>query len=268
MAQAGGPEVTAERAQTSGKYTLKSAGKGQYKVAPGENINFATAGAQAFLRFGSGAFVSGKLDKFTNRPKQPIELYEFEGCPFCRKVREVCSILDIDVLFYPCPQGGPNWRPKAQQESGKSQFPYMKDPNTGRSMLESDAIIKYLVTEYGDGVVPLTLNLGPLTTITAGLAMLPRAGRGSRYRPSKLPKEPIDLWGYEASPFVKQVREVLCELELPHVYHTVARNSPRRKELENKWQTFQVPYIEDPNTGIAMFETKEIISYLNDSYAV
>ena len=50
-------------------------------------LQFATAGAQAFLRFGSGAFVSGKLDKFTNRPKQPIELYEFEVCPSAALVR-------------------------------------------------------------------------------------------------------------------------------------------------------------------------------------
>ena len=30
----------------------------------------------------------------------------------------------------------------------------------------------------------------------------------------------------------------------------------------------QVPYIEDPNTGTAMFESNEIIKYLNDTYAV
>ena len=30
----------------------------------------------------------------------------------------------------------------------------------------------------------------------------------------------------------------------------------------------QVPYIEDPNTGTAMFESNEIITYLNKSYAV
>ncbi len=29
----------------------------------------------------------------------------------------------------------------------------------------------------------------------------------------------------------------------------------------------QVPYIEDPNTGTAMFESNEIIKYLNDTYA-
>ena len=30
----------------------------------------------------------------------------------------------------------------------------------------------------------------------------------------------------------------------------------------------QVPYIEDPNTGTAMFESTKIIQYLNDTYAV
>ncbi len=95
----------------------------------------------AFVRLGTAAFVSDNLKNFRNRPKKPIELYEFEGCPFCRKVlnsgtylpciapacfvahhetlsflllqvREACTLLDIDVLFYPCPKGGPTWRPK------------------------------------------------------------------------------------------------------------------------------------------------------------
>ena len=30
----------------------------------------------------------------------------------------------------------------------------------------------------------------------------------------------------------------------------------------------QVPYIEDPNTGTAMFESNKIIQYLNETYAV
>lgn len=38
------------------------------------------------------------------RPAQPIVLYEFEGCPFCRKVREAVAILDLDIEFRPCPQ--------------------------------------------------------------------------------------------------------------------------------------------------------------------
>ena len=30
------------------------------------------------------------------------------------QVREACTLLDIDVKFYPCPKGGPTWRPKVQ----------------------------------------------------------------------------------------------------------------------------------------------------------
>ena len=42
---------------------------------------------------------------FINRPQKLLELYEFEGCPFCRKVREAISVLDLDVTIYPCPKG-------------------------------------------------------------------------------------------------------------------------------------------------------------------
>lgn len=48
---------------------------------------------------------------------------------------------------------------QALQLSGKAQFPFMVDPNTGRSMLESDSIISYLWTTYGDGVVRLLPSL-------------------------------------------------------------------------------------------------------------
>jgi len=51
------------------------------------------------------------------------------GC--CAQVREALTLLDLDVLIYPCPKGGPTYRPKAQQMSGKAQFPFLVDPNTG-----------------------------------------------------------------------------------------------------------------------------------------
>ncbi|CAK9860894.1 unnamed protein product [Sphagnum jensenii] len=246
------------------------------------------------FRFGSGALVKGyKIEvypaaeisddtyaipfagrKFVEkanpgpRPEQPIEIYEFEGCPFCRKVREIVSILDIDALFYPCPKNGPTFRPKAIEMGGKKQFPYMVDPNTGTAMYESDDIIKYLVDKYGDGKVPLLLNLGMLTTITAGLALVGRGGKGSTYVPSKLPEKPIELWAYESSPFSKLAREALSELELPHVYHSCARGSAKRDILKQKTGIFQVPYLEDPNTGVKMFESADIVKYLRATYAI
>ncbi|CAI5956972.1 unnamed protein product [Closterium sp. NIES-64] len=140
------------------------------------------------------------------------------SCPFCRKVREMVSVLDLDVLFYPCPVDGPTYRPKAIEMGGKRQFPYMVDPNTGVSMYESDEIIKYLANTYGNGSIPLMLQLGPITSITAGLAGIGRMMKGSRYVPAKMPPQPLEVWAYEPSPFCKLVREALCELELPHIY--------------------------------------------------
>lgn len=201
-------------------------------------------------------------------PAKPIEIYEFEGCPFCRKVREIVTVLDLDVLFYPCPANGPQFRPKANAMGGKKQFPYMVDPNSGVAMYESDAIIKYLSNTYGDGTVPVMLSLGPITTITAGLALIGRMGKGSRYVPAKRPAKPLEVWAYESSPFCKLVREALSELELPHIYHSTGRGSPKREKFFREKGMFQVPYLEDPNTGVKMFESGDIVDYLYKAYAL
>lgn len=80
------------------------------------------------------------------------------------------NYLDLDVLFYPCPKDGPNFRPEAIKKGGKSMFPYMEDPNTETSMYESDDIIQYLANTYGDGTVPTQLKLGPVTVLACGLS--------------------------------------------------------------------------------------------------
>ncbi|KAK4396528.1 hypothetical protein Sango_1489400 [Sesamum angolense] len=224
---------------------------------PSDQYALGFAGNYQILVFSGQRSLGLKLketSKLGPRPEKPIEIYEFESCPFCRKVREIVSVLDLEVLYYPCPRNGPNFRPKVSQMGGKQQFPYMVDPNTGVSMYESDDIIKYLVDKYGDGNVPLLLSLGLLT--------------GSSYSPSKLPPKPLEVWAYEASPFCKVVREVLVELELPHILHSCARGSPKRQILYQRVGHFQVPYLEDPNTGVQMFESAEIVDYLRATYAL
>lgn len=265
----------------------------RFAVRPDKTWDIIGASLALIFRLGTGVFVNGysvsfvskdaippdqyslevagykvkETSKLGPRPEKPIEIYEFEGCPFCRKVREIVAVLDLDVLFYPCPKNGPNFRPKVAQMGGKQQFPYMVDPNTGTAMYESDDIIKYLVKKYGDGSIPFTLSLGLLTTLTEGFAMIGRMGKGSSYTPSKLPPKPLELWAYEGSPFCKIVREVLVELELPHIFRSCARGSPKRQILFEKAGHFQAPYIEDPNTGVQMFESAEIVEYLKVTYA-
>ncbi|XP_016184747.1 uncharacterized protein LOC107626388 [Arachis ipaensis] len=291
-------ETTSSSASTSVTFAappnFKPPEPKRFAVRPDKTAEVFGAVLPLLLRFATGVFVAGYSFSFVSkdeippnqyalevsgykvketgklgpRPEKPIEIYEFEGCPFCRKVREIVAILDLDILFYPCPRNGPNFRPKVAQMGGKQQFPYMVDPNTGVSMYESDDIIRYLVDKYGDGSVPITLSLGILTTLTAGLGLLARAGKGSTYTPAKLPPKPLVLWAYEGSPFCKLVREVIVELELPHLLINCARGSPKRQILYEKTGHFQAPFLEDPNTGIEMFESAEIIEYIKATYAL
>eukprot|EP01026_Neomeris_dumetosa_P072127 TRINITY_DN73304_c0_g1_i3.p2 TRINITY_DN73304_c0_g1~~TRINITY_DN73304_c0_g1_i3.p2 ORF type:complete len:235 (-),score=26.06 TRINITY_DN73304_c0_g1_i3:188-892(-) len=209
---------------------------------------------------------SSKVQNF-KRPKLPLKLYEFEGCPFCKKVREIISYLDLDVEMYPCPKGGQRFRSLVVEKAGKAQFPYLVDPNTGIEMFESDDIVRYLCKEYGDGKVPFASNLPlGLTLITLVFASMMRTSKGLLASPSRSPKQALVLYGYEGSPFTKLARERLCELEIPYLYKNVARGSPKRQALFEDWGKFSVPYIEDPNTKIAMFESVEIVKYLQATY--
>jgi glutaredoxin len=246
----------------------------KFFVEPSNLLNIAASSTSMVTRVGSGAFVDGYTVKivketeenakkyavldgevlkgyrveetttsvFDRRPAQMIELYEFEGCPFCRKVREAVAILDLDILFYPCPKGSTIYRPMVEKMGGKAQFPYMKDPNTGVSIYESDDIIQYMFDTYGpvDAKIPAALKGGLLTTLTCGVSLLPRRGRGSTKTESRQPKEPIVYWGYESSPFCKVVREKLVELEIPHIQKTCARGSPKRQDFLDRKGIFQV----------------------------
>src|SRR2546430_15620902 len=85
-------------------------------------FDLTTSLLSTFARFGHGAS-TGALGP---RPERLLELYEFEGCPFCRKVREALSVLDLDAVIYPCPKGGPRFRPEVEARGGKQQFPYLE----------------------------------------------------------------------------------------------------------------------------------------------
>ena len=150
----------------------------------------------------------------------------------------------------------------------------------------ADAIVAYLYATYLDGAAPSPLVApGPLASARASLASAARGGAdalgagadvtgalrrgtaGAFYaRPSVAVAKPLQLWAYEASPFCALARETLSALEIPYVSQPCARGSPRRTALQRRAGTFQVPYLEDPNTGVAMFESAEIVAYLRASY--
>lgn len=205
------------------------------------------------------------------RPAEPLVLYEFEGCPFCRKVREGLCMLDLVVDVRPCPKGGTRFRPEAARRSGKEQFPFLIDPNPAEGpleLLESADILRHVFRSYGQGRVPLVLRT-PLASATSSIATALRP-RGIRVRPSRAPAEPLELVGFEASPWCRRVREVLCELELPYRLTNVAKRSPSRPAFVAREGAGKmlVPWLHDPNTGASMYESADIAAYLEATYAL
>lgn len=226
-------------------------------------LDVASSYAVSILRLGAGSAATA----VGPRPAQRIELYEFEACPFCRKVREALTELDLEVLVLPCPKGGERFRARVAALGGKLQFPFLVDPNAGVALYESDAILAHLYDRYGVGGVPVAMRLGLATDLASIAAGGPRAVRGVTRRASRAPDRPLELWSFEASPYCRLVREVLCELELPYVLHSAGRGSAARAELERRAGRVQVPYLFDPNTGISMLESADIAAYLVREYA-
>ncbi|MFB6189949.1 MAG: glutathione S-transferase N-terminal domain-containing protein [Candidatus Nanohaloarchaea archaeon] len=79
-------------------------------------------------------------------PDQMLEVYQFEGCPFCSKVREKMNDLGLDFIARSV---DPDDRSRVEEVSGQTGVPVLKDPNRDVVMPESDDIIEYLEEHYG-----------------------------------------------------------------------------------------------------------------------
>lgn len=199
-------------------------------------------------------------------PEAPLELYEFESCPYCRKVREVLTELDIGYVARTTGRGSAN-RATVVDLGGKAQFPFLVDPNTGRQLYESEDIITYLSETYGAGRNVLSKALAPLNMLGATLAsaVRPFGGRAAAARTTQ-PEELLELWQFEASPFCRKVRETMVALDLDYQVHNVGKGGRRRKAFRALSGRMMVPYLVDPNTGEAMHESDDIIAYLHATY--
>ena len=228
-----------------------------------------------------------------NQPSKPLKLYEFEGSPFCRRVREVITMLNLDVEIYPCQKGGQKYRQIVKEKGGKKQFPFLIDENTGDQLYESQEIIHHLFKHYGKtGKTPKKFSHYPKLPYVSALASLANAARGvwinKKIVNRAAPEQLLELWSFEGSPYTRLVREVLTELEIPYILHNVAKerwqdigpanlrlkpgqymplpNGKREKVVEVMGRDIQVPYLVDPNTGMKMFESAKIVEYLKKQY--
>lgn len=261
-------------------------------VPEGQLLSAMSGAAALAFRMGTGVFVQGwtpglgapagkySLYNFRDtsstlascaRPAVPLRLYEYEPSPFCRKVREALAILDLNATILPCPRARSGFASELKELGGKMQVPYLVDPNSNTQMYESDDIINYLFDTYGPGkdAVPWTLK-GSFAFWTCAFASMARGLAGNnldpKARPDNMQMQPIEVWGYDGSPFVKPVRERLSALALPHLMINCARGSAHRDLLVAKKGRFQVPFIVDPNTGCELFESDQIVRYLDSVY--
>lgn len=245
--------------------------------------NIATSTLSTLLRMSNGI----RADAGRAQPALMLKLYDIEQCPYCRLVREVLTELDLDADIYPCPKQGERFRPELVARGGKAQFPYLIDPNTGVEMYESLDIIEYLFANYGGGSTPLKWRAGGLQTFGSMLAGMPRLSRGMRARPGALPNEPLELYSFESSPYARVVREELYLMEIPYRLRNCGRTQTaewllpsmrerldiplqseqaNRRALLDKEGRVSIPYLFDPNTNRGMFESADIVAYLQNTY--
>lgn len=247
-------------------------------------LNITTSTLASTYRFWRGTVAS----KSTIQPEQPLILFDQEGCSKCRLVREVLTELNLDVIIAPCPDNGQNIV-KLQSAFNGINPPMLVDPNSPDIAKGAEEIIHHLFSQY-KGTQPPKACLGKLKSdLTSKLATGMRLGAGIKAKPSQQPDLPLILYSFESSPFSRPVREKLCELELTYILINLGKQqfsdmgpanfhwsltaykplpNTKRDEFFKQHGNVQVPYLVDPNTCTEMFESKDILRYLEGTYGV
>jgi glutaredoxin len=247
-------------------------------------LNIATSTLASTVRRWRGTTAS----KVAIQPDEHLILFDREGCPECRFAREALTELNLNAVIAPCPIGGRNIANLAK-ESGSDTLPRVFDPNTDLNIVGRDEVVKYLFKEYRGVEVPKQLKRNIINNSTSMIATILRNNAGIDARHAKEVKTPLTLYSFESSPFSRIVREKLCELEIPYLLINLGKqqladmgtpqlrfNIGPYRPLENtkrdsffkKYGNVQVPYLLDPNTQVEMFESQQIVDYLESTYAL
>jgi glutathione S-transferase len=78
--------------------------------------------------------------------------------------------------------------------------------------------------------------------------------------------KPITLYSHASGPNPWKVAILLEELGLPYETVYLQFSDLKKEPFESKNPNGRVPAIEDPNTGVTMFESGAILEYLIDTY--
>jgi len=218
------------------------------------------------LPVGTGAGANCIQDaKSFVRPKKPLILYEAEDDKDCKKVREVMSALDLTVIIRPCASGRYGWSDdQARITGGERTLPYLID-NSGMyefRLCGGKEIIPYLFENYGPGkdIIPNNLKAGPKGSSRAKMA--------KNVRPDFIKIKPVTLYTFEGCPASVNVRKTLESLGISHKIIFCSKGGKNRDNFIKSKNIFQVPFLQDPNTRCDLYESKDIIRYLNEVYGL
>lgn len=78
--------------------------------------------------------------------------------------------------------------------------------------------------------------------------------------------EPLRFYRLQACPFCERVARTLGELDVPYESRFVEARHSRRNAVKRLTGKRTVPAIRDPNTGVTMSESANIVQYLERTY--
>lgn len=243
-------------------------------------IDTLTSGLASICRLPKGVTATTTT---TTTPLPTLKvLYDVENSPDCRRVREIITELDLTVdLVIPAA--------KNSRVFADSTFPYylppgsvvprlvVEDDGNKETLSGSDKIMTYLkqYRPISPSEEASSNSLESETTVQQlgnSLASLLRISRGESVCSAATvdaPQRPLILYSYEGNQFCRLVREVLTELDIPYELRNAGKGSPRRNEIAETSgsSSTQCPFLIDPNTGVKMFESADIVRYLYKEYA-
>ncbi len=80
-----------------------------------------------------------------------LELYQFEGCPYCKKVRKKMTELGLSFTAHN-PRQNEDRMDELMELGGKDQVPFLvdrdEDGEIRETLYESDDIVEYLEETY------------------------------------------------------------------------------------------------------------------------
>ncbi|KAI0376033.1 glutathione S-transferase [Hypomontagnella monticulosa] len=78
--------------------------------------------------------------------------------------------------------------------------------------------------------------------------------------------KPIIVWGHNMGPNPLKVHIILEELDIPFEFKTIEFPEMKQEPFVTVNPNGRVPAIEDPNTGVTLWESGAIVEYIIDQY--